>query len=148
MNSQQLLYINVILGVVFLLYFILGRSQPKGPTRLNLKNKDTPLEKDPNPDRLISQKNQQTVDQKQLSSKMTVLEPETESPQGKDLAIFFMYNGHGWEAYSVLGVAQGANMKTVTESYQKLLEASDPRSYEFLETAYKTILSKKRRDVL
>ena len=87
---------------------------------------------------------------------MTILEPENESvkkefsqaSQPKNLAIFFIYNGHDWEAYSVLGVAQGANMKVVTESYQKLLQTSDSKSYEFLEAAFKTILSKKRRDVL
>jgi hypothetical protein len=143
-NSQQLLYINLVLGVVFLLYFVFGRSKPRAPTRLNLKNKETPLEKPLNPDRLESQK----IQQPQITSKMTILEPETEQSQAKNLAIFFMYNGHGWEAYSVLGLAQGSNMKTVTESYQKMLEINDPKSYDFLETAYKAILDQKRRDVL
>lgn len=154
MNSQQLLYINIFLGVVFLLYFLFGRSEPKAPTRLNLKNKDTPI--DPkltsNPTPIESQKKEQP----QITSKMTILEPEDNTPRPefsahatpKNLAIFFIYNGHDWEAHSVLGVAQGANMKLVTESYQKLLETSDPKSYEFLEAAYKSILSKKRRDVL
>ncbi len=152
MNSQQLLYINIFLGVVFLLYFLFGRSRPAAPTRLNLKNKETPLPKNPNPDQLDSQKKQQP----QITSKMTILEPETDQARAefsaqstpKNLAIFFIYNGHDWEAHNVLGVAQGANMKIVTESYQKLLETSDPKSYEFLEAAYKAILSKKRRDVL
>lgn len=87
---------------------------------------------------------------------MTILEPEdnsfkvTPSTQAspKNLAIFFIYNGHDWEAHDVLGVAQGANMKIVTECYQELLRVSDPKSYEFYEAAYKAILSKKRRDVL
>ncbi len=144
MNSQQLFYINLILGVVFVLYFFFGRGQPKAPTRLNLKNKETPLEKPIHPDRIESQKKQQP----QITSKMTILEPETEQSQAKNLAIFFMHSGHGWEAYKVLGLPQGTNMKTVTESYQKLLEMSDPKSYEFLEAAYKAILEKKRRDVL
>ena len=152
MNSQQLLYINIFLGVLFLLYFLFGRSAPKAPTRLNLKNKETPIDKNINSDRLDSQKKQQP----QLTSKMTILEPENDQPRAefsaqgapKNLAIFFIYNGHDWEAHHVLGVAQGANMKAVTESYQNLLATSDPKSYEFLETAYRAILSKKRRDVL
>ncbi|MBC7754673.1 MAG: hypothetical protein H7Z71_10580 [Moraxellaceae bacterium] len=142
MNSQQLLYINIVLGVVFLLYFVFGRNQPKAPTRLNLRNKDTPQSPQ--------------IQQPLLTAKMTILEPENESAkkefsqaaQPKNLAIFFIYNGHDWEAHGVLGVAQGANMKGVTESYQKLLETTDPKSYEFLEAAFKAILSKKRRDVL
>jgi hypothetical protein len=87
---------------------------------------------------------------------MTILEPEAEAPRAefssmgtpKNLAIFFIYNGHDWEAHHVLGVAQGANMKVVTEIYQKLLQTSDPKSYDFFEAAYKAILNKKRRDVL
>ncbi len=87
---------------------------------------------------------------------MTILEPETDEPRAefssmgtpKNLAIFFIYNGHDWEAHHVLGVAQGANMKVVTEIYQKLLQTSDPKSYDFFEAAYKAILNKKRRDVL
>ncbi len=87
---------------------------------------------------------------------MTILEPESEfvrsefsnAPTPKNLAIFFIYNGHDFEAYSVLGVAQGAHLKVVTDQYQKLLSTSEPKSYEFLEAAYKSILSKKRRDVL
>ena len=87
---------------------------------------------------------------------MTILEPETDllreefsaAGQPKNLAIFFIYNGHDWEAHHVLGVAQGAHMKKVTENYQKMLETSDPKSYDFLEAAYKAILNRKRRDVL
>lgn len=146
MNSQQLLYINVILGVLFLLYFLFGRGQPKAPTRLNLKNKETPLAKNPEPDRLIDSSKKQ---QPQITSKMTILEPEIPGANTqKNLAIFFIYNGHDWEAHNVLGVAQGANMKIVTEAYQKLLQTSDPKSYDFIEAAYRAILSKKRRDVL
>jgi hypothetical protein len=143
-NSQQLLYINIFLGLLFLVYFVFGRSQPKAPTRLNLKNKDTVpespvLDKNIKPDTL-------------LTSKMTVLEPElkinivveTQSSQ-KELAIFFIYNGHDWEAYNVLGVAQGANLKTVTDAYQKLLAKGDVQSYNFIESAYTAILQKNKK---
>lgn len=155
MNSQQLLYINLIIGGVLLLYFFLGRTSPKSPTRLNLRNKDTPS--DP---LLKTASNElsagkETTDSSQ--TKMFILEPETKSNplyhsssavQTKDLAIFFMYNGHDWEAYTVLGVPQGAKLQTVTEAYQKLIQTQDPSSYDFLEQAYQSILKKKRRDTL
>lgn len=83
---------------------------------------------------------------------MTVLEPEEKNAMKsaeqkfsqKNLAIFFIYNGHDWEAHGVLGVPQGANLKTVTESYQKLLSESDSKSYDFFEAAYKAILKQKK----
>lgn len=92
----------------------------------------------------MSQQNQQTA----IDSKVQILEPETSATSQKNLAIFFIYNGHDWEAHSVLGVPQGASLKTVTESYQKLLAESDAQSYDFLEAAYKAILKQKRPTVL
>jgi hypothetical protein len=149
-NSQQLLYINIILGGLFLLYFIFGRSPPKAPTRLNLKNKDTAG--------LIDDANAQSANQIDktpqtlLNSKVTLLEPETENkaPKNtqKDLAVFFVYNGHDWEAHHVLGVAQGSNIKVVTEEYQKMLARTDSKSYDFLEAAYKALLQSKSKDRL
>jgi hypothetical protein len=147
-NSQQLLYINIGLGVLILLYFIFGRSATKKPTRLNLKNPDTVQ------DKTQAQIENQTGAESaktaplQVNSKMTILEPEAEKNQQKNLAIFFIFNGHDWEAYNVLGLAQGASLKESTVAYQKLLQTADPQSYPFYEAAYSAILVKKRRDVL
>ncbi len=116
------------------------------PTRLNLKNKSKL-------DQVISEQTSEVLKLKTLKAsaynpKMTILEPDTEATLQKNLAIFFIYNGHDWEAHSVLGVAQGAQLKIVTEAYQLSLQKTDPQSYPFLEAAYQAILIKKRRDVL
>lgn len=63
--------------------------------------------------------------------------------QGKELNILFNYNGHTWDAYEVLGLPAGASLVDVTKSYQHMLKTAEPESHEFLETAFKTILSKK-----
>lgn len=87
----------------------------------------------------------------QLSSKMTVLEPEPLNEavfSSKDLGAFFIYNGHDWEAHDVLGVPQGAHIKDVTAAYQKLLLTAKPEQFVFFEVAYKTLLSKKTKDRL
>ncbi len=70
---------------------------------------------------------------------------ETPLPSGesKDLNILFNYNGHTWDAYEVLGLPAGASLVDVTKAYQGMLKASEPDSHEFLETAFKTILSRK-----
>ncbi len=61
----------------------------------------------------------------------------------KELNILFIYNGHSWDAYEVLGVPAGANLVDVTSAYQQTLRTADPESHEFLETAFKAILAKK-----
>ena len=83
--------------------------------------------------------------------KMTVLEPENvidlKSHQAKNLSIYFVYNGHEWEAHEVLGVPAGSSMHNVTAAYQKLIVTSDPSTFEFYESSYQAIL-KKRKDRL
>lgn len=160
MNSQQLLYINLILGGLFIAYFFFGRTSPKAPTRLNLKNKnESPKSESPKSEVEIKIEIEKKTDHRITSSKdsMIILEPEnnegsknkTEKSAQKELAVFFIYNGHDWEAHHVLGIPQGASLKFITDSYQALLSHTDPKSFDFLEAAYKSLLqSKRNRDRL
>ena len=153
MNSQLLLYINIFLGVAFVVYFILGRGKQSQPTKLNVKaNEDftksiikTRNSEVPAENKFPQQANPPTP------SRMTVLEPENvidlKQHQAKNLSIYFVYNGHEWEAHEVLGVPAGSSMHKVTEAYQKLIVTSDPSTFEFYESSYQAIL-KKRKDRL
>ena len=142
MNSQQLLYINIFIGIVFVLYFLLSRPKRPGPTKLNVKaNEDFSKsiikteQIKPNPELLIE-------------PKMTVLEPENviqlKTHVAKNLSIYFVYNAHEWEAHEVLGVPAGAALPVVTSAYQKLIITSDPSTFEFFESAYQAILRRWR----
>lgn len=83
---------------------------------------------------------------------MTVLEPENlidlnasrAKQASKNLNIYFMYNGHSWEAHEVLGVPAGAPMTQVTDAYQKLILTNDSSTYEFYESANQAILKRWR----
>jgi len=68
--------------------------------------------------------------------------PAAASASSKELNILFNYNGHTWDAYEVLGLPAGASLVDVTKAYQAMLKSADPESHEFLETAFKSILSK------
>lgn len=113
-----------------MLYFVLGRSKPKPPTRLNMRAKES-KEKAP-----------------------VILEPEgkkevtltSQDPrEARSLAVMFMYNGHDWEAHDVLGVPQGASMHQVTQVYQQLVKTADVRSLQFYEHAYAAISTRHRK---
>lgn len=157
MNSQQLFYINLIIGLLFVAYFIFGRPKQKPPTKLNLrathnsieamKLSEQPMAR-PKPDSIIGQI---------AEPKQSLLEPESEAPKEsanrgrqttKDLSIFFMYNGHDWEAHEVLGIPQGASVEVATKAYQIELKKSHPSSYEFLESAHCAIFKKRRNQRL
>ncbi len=60
----------------------------------------------------------------------------------KTLNVHFVYNGHTWDAYEVLGVPAGSSLRTVTQSYQAAIKKADPQSRSFLDAAYQAILKK------
>ncbi len=162
MNSQQLFYFNLIVGVLFLAYFILGRSKPKAPTKLNLRatspsEASGPASLDQHQISHAQPFNAQQSSVKQVvEPKVSLLEPEIQAAQTssvkssstKQLSIFFMYNGHDWEAHQVLGIPQGAGIDVATRAYQEQLKTADPSSYEFYEAAHAAIFKKRRNERL
>lgn len=67
--------------------------------------------------------------------------PEPPS-QGRQLNVFFNYNGHSWDAYEVFGLPAGAPLRDVTAAYQKALQEAEKESHEFMSCAYKAILDR------
>lgn len=158
MNSQHFLEFNIILIVVFaLFYFISRKGGRKQPTVLNMyKGNDSSifnnkLEKEAKkPETDKSQLNWHTIDAEippgkkviTYGKKRIVLEDDelVSIKNTKTLNIMFNYNGHSWDAYEVLGVPAGANITIVTRAYQEAIKGADPVKIDFLEQAYKSIL--------
>jgi hypothetical protein len=146
-NSQQLFYLNIVMGAFFIAYIVFGRSKQKPPTKLNMRaanHSDIPqTEKSA----VVPEATSNDVVH---SPRQTLLEPE--SNQGlkpsKQLSIFFMYNGHDWEAHEVLGIPQGSGVDVATKAYQDQLKTAQPSTYEFLECAYNAIFKKRRNERL
>lgn len=156
-DSQQLFYINLIIGILLLIYFLMGKSssQQKPPTKLNLRAGSGNLLSEREVGPVTAQSNLINSDFKarQVAGKKgpEILEPEfgpVQKSTAKELGVFFMYNGHDWEAYDVLGVPRGALLVDVTKAYQGLLKNAESSTLEFYETAYTTILKKHKRDRL
>ena len=69
--------------------------------------------------------------------------PILNKPQ-KTSSVFFMYNGHEWEAFEVLGLPKGCDIQSATSHYQSLIRTSDPSTFEFFELAYGAILKSRQ----
>lgn len=160
MDSQRLLYIIIILIVFLLGLFLTIRRKPRQPTKLNLKAGEDfkpqyqtkkPLENKVN-GLTETVKEATSAAGSEPSQKEAWLEPEkvvaAPPEKAKNLSIFFMYNGHDWEAHDVLGVPQGASLTLATEAYQKLLKTEDPSTFEFYEGAYNAILQRRKKERL
>ncbi len=148
------------MGAFFIAYIVFGRSKQKPPTKLNMRainNSDNASAENVN---LQSHLNQKSTQRYIPEPKQSLLEAEAPfsnqnvnlKSQGakptKQLSIFFMYNGHDWEAHEVLGIPQGASVDIATKAYQDQLKTSQPSSYEFLESAYSAIFKKRRNEKL
>ncbi len=135
MNSQDFLTLNLIGAGAFLFWYLVSRGGSPRPTQLNMKAKDSAP---PRVNPLPPQKDLAEVRSRSVGAASTQAEV---SP--KSLNVIFNYNGHSWDAYEVLGVPAGANIRIVTEAYQTAVRRCEKESVEFLETAYKAILNRK-----
>lgn len=140
MNSQDIFLLNFIIFLALVLYFVFGRSKPQQPTVLNLKAAPKPEEID-------------FADEKSIATRMDgakdVTPPKAEISSGNKLiqksnSVFFMYNGHEWEAFEVLGLPKGCDIQSATSHYQNLIRTSDPSTFEFFELAYAAILKSRQ----
>lgn len=145
-NSQLLLYLNLGFGVLLVLYFVVGRSKPKQPTKLNLRASESE-------DSLKSQNWLEPEATKPLKTNIktdyalaTVKDISNMGVKNeRNLSVLFMYNGHDWEAHDVLGAPQGASMHLITEIYQKLIRNADVGSLAFYEQAYNALSDHHRK---
>lgn len=171
MNSQQLLWIIVTVGVFLVFLFLSLKWERKKPTQLNLRAGEDNKEeiKDIKTTMLdqITNKSEASVassssqfskpfskpnrDYSKWSTPESLIPPKAPVAEDDDgrhgaaqsarpLTVVFMYNGHDWEAFQVLGVLPGTTLPLVTETYQNLLKNSDSSSHSFFEAAYMAIL--------
>ncbi len=69
----------------------------------------------------------------------------SDMPNSKDVNPLFMYNGHSWDAFEVLGVPPGSSMEQIKKAFEESLIKTDRNSHEFLKTALTTILSEMKK---
>ena len=134
---------NAVGAAGFLLWYLLSRGGPRRPTVLDMKAKDSaPPVVNPLPPETL-----EVMEQKPpvtpITATISYRPRNANVERTKNLNVMFNYNGHSWDAYEVLGVPAGANIKLVTEAYQTAVRRSERDSLDFLETAYLAILNKK-----
>ena len=141
-NSQLLLFLNLGIGLLLVLYYVLGRHKPKQPTRLNMRAKNSDKKM---PIVLEAEGKQEVAVTGELHDVSQGRLEGSRTDGSRSLAVIFMYNGHDWEAHDVLGVPQGASMHQVTMAYQELVKKTDARSLQFYEHAYSAISIRHRK---
>lgn len=135
MDSQLFLYLNLALAVFFLGWFWTARkNRGMTPTRLRLRTSSREMG--------TSKSQIPTTSRYSNPLPKNSFSEDSVVRKAKNLNILFLYNGHDWDAYEVLGVPAGASLPLVTEKYQKLVKEADQGQLEFYQAAYQAILKK------
>ncbi len=116
MSSQVFLWIGLTFVLFVVLLFTWGRrSHILSPSKLNLRsgNKATGNSAD-NANRLPGQVFVASRPTDPFEAKM------------KNLNVMFMYNGHSFDAYEVLGIPAGSSYQTAQKAYEELMQNTDP----------------------
>jgi hypothetical protein len=162
-NSQQLLIVNFIILSAIVVIFLRGRSKSKqSPTLLRLRDPEPqPGRAEPltavQPSKIESNETK-PVETKHIETKPDEVKDSNTNPaaerevgpasssSGKNLrAIYFVYNGHEWEAHEVMGLPRDSDLYQVTQAYQRLLKTADVSTLEFYEAAYCALLKLKSK---
>lgn len=168
MDSQLFYFLNFLFAATFLVWFLRGRKGIQKPTPLNLKAGNSSQDKEKKPTSPVATKTdakpfnhgypvKYTPRERDVTGTKKTAENNLKNDSKNDrgtqqtsaasskrqtLPNLFLYNGHDWDAYEVLGVEPGATLPQITAKYQLLIQRADTGKTEFLETAYKIILKK------
>jgi hypothetical protein len=146
----------VTASFIFLLFQL--RSKNKEPAKLKLKNRSSstltpaPMPTNSYPD--SRDKGESYLSQNRQAAEASshkippygeeflseASEPAREKSAEKSLNVFFIFNGHSWDAYEVLGVPPGSNLKTCELAYRKMISEVADDSRGFIDLAWKSIL--------
>lgn len=124
MSSQAFFWANAGIALLVILIFLIGKKGIVAPSKLNLKKGYQKPGVVPKGSRYASAAtfNSHSGDRE------------------KSLNILFMYNGHTFDAYEVLGVPAGASFEMVQKFYNEAVSRNG-QDKEFLEAAYFAIKS-------
>ncbi len=137
MDSQLFFILNLIAAVFLAWWFLSARKGNSKVSSLDLKKGEF----FPKEERAIEPKKQ--AKEKYGSGPFSKSAPPSAPEQkAKMLNVLFMYNGHDWDAYEVLGLPAGCSLNLVTQRYQDLIREADSGKLEFYQTAYEAILRK------
>lgn len=141
MESQSFVVGLLILAALFFIaWFIAGRKGGYGrPNVLNMKKGEgvsrAILQSDMAPTPEYRDVTPQAEKLTQYSGASHLSPPPPPPAQAT-----FVYNGHDWDAFEVLGVSPYSSFSEITKQYQIAIKKADGGKHEFLQAAYMAIL--------
>lgn len=136
MSSQAFLWVCLLLAVIFIVSFLWGRKG-KSPSQLKLRS-------------ALGQggKTKMPATKSSQSAKPHFQSPpQQDSPDqfSKSLNVMFVYNGHTFDAYEILGIPAGSSVSSAKQAFDTQTAKADGEQKNFLGAAFAAIkLSKEK----
>ncbi len=149
MNSQFIVFVQVFIVIIFVIWIISRRGETPKPTVLNMSTSNTTDKKiepqkpktPPDPENIASIYAQSAANYKPRKYDAKYF-TDDKIVHAKVLNVIFMWNGHSWDAYEVFGLPAGSSVESVRAKYNELRSLSDSGQQEFLLEALRAIENK------
>ena len=132
MSSEVFVWVNLGIGFLLILLVWVGKRGALKPSSLNLRRGGSGAGADPR---------KPVVNAKNVSKNNVHFHSKPQDPAEakiKNLNVIFMFNGHSFDAYEVLGVPAGANLDMTEKAYREIIK-NKPTDSEFFGAAWAAI---------
>jgi hypothetical protein len=143
--SNAFLYFSLVcLGAaLFVIWFMSGRKGGYGdPTSLDMRKGERAGSNRSRQPVIVESEEESQPQVRDVTPKKTALDSPPPTPKGPPPQAHFIYNGHDWDAFEVLGVSPYSSFSEITRSYQEMIRKADSGKHEFLQAAFTAILKK------
>jgi hypothetical protein len=123
-SLENFLGINGIFVILLLLFFWSSRNSSLKPSKLTFAKG--------------SNQSEPKMSQTTTNTKDLALDAD-ENIGERVLNIMFVYNGHSWDAFEVLGLPAGSNLATAQVAHERLILHCDKSSRELYDRALNAI---------
>ena len=148
-SAPNFLFLNAAVVTLLVLAFLLVRKGPKPPVTLELRDEDQIKAESAREAKALPPKPAPKFQDPRLpNNKPTPIgagnyQPRVRKPQiellepdeGRALNVFFMWNGHSWDAYEVLGIPGGSTPEKARVAYERAAALADKETLPFLKAA-------------
>ena len=135
MSNQSFYWVNLGIGLLLVLIFLIGKRGFVAPSKLNLRKGDPKAPQD---------SKAMVKATREVYTSASRYQTDPTEARVKNLNIMFVYNGHSFDAYEVLGAPAGANLEMVQRYYQAAV-GKNGGDREFLDAAFQAIQASKRQ---
>jgi|SRR6185312_3600754 len=130
MSSEVFVWVNLGIGFLLILLILIGKRGALKPSSLNLRKTSSGDDlRKPATMSKNSPKNDVHFQSKPH---------EAGEAKMKNLNVIFMFNGHSFDAYEVLGVPAGASFEMTEKAYHEIIK-NKPSDSEFFNAAWAAI---------